>query len=345
MDNHYQPRPTGARQRRLAARAAKQRKIILAITVCFALVLLMFFILIVGNIVSLFADRSPDTPDDGQSSSEGEQTPGDDGQQTPNEPSEPVDDPNTTHLSVLPDGIHRGELILVNTTHEYIFPTINQNLINVYDSQALSKTLSDYFQLPSSSLLMDKTAYNALDKMMQAFYAQTAIPNVIVSSAYRTYAEQEGKSVPPGFSDSHTGLSFALNVITNDGKTTGLSSDPIYDWIFDNCYKYGFTVRYPDGKEALTLVSDYNYYFRYVGYVHAYVMKINDMCLEEYIPYVQGYSKHAPLVVTTDDGTSHQIYYVPAAVSGETSLPVPTEHPYTVSGDNEGGFIVTVTMS
>ncbi|MBQ7337496.1 MAG: M15 family metallopeptidase [Clostridia bacterium] len=345
MDNNYTPRPTTARQRRLAARAAKQRKIILAIAVCFVLILLMFFILIVGNIVSLFADDTSDSPDGEQNDIQGN-LPSEGEDPSNGEDELPADDPNTTYVPVAPDAVRRGNLILVNTTHEYIFPTINQNLINVYDSQALSGTLSNYFQLPSSSLLMDKTAYNALDKMMQAFYAQTAIPNVIVSTAYRTYAEQEGKSVPPGYSDSHTGLSFALNVITNDGKTTGLSSDPIYDWIFDNCYKYGFTVRYPDGKEALTQVSDYNYYFRYVGYVHAYIMKINDMCLEEYIPYIQGYSKSTPLAVTTDDGISHEIYYVPAAIDGsDTSLPVPSDHPYTVSGDNEAGFIVTVTMS
>jgi D-alanyl-D-alanine carboxypeptidase len=342
MDNHYQPRPTGARQRRVALRAAKQRKVILAIAVCFALILLMFLILIVGNIIALFAEPAPP---DSESDIPGTHEPEDPQPTDPDDTLPPVD-PNTTYLSLTAEQLRRGDLILVNTTHEYIFPTINQNLINVYDSQVLSKTLGNYFQLPSSSLLMDKTAYNALDKMMQAFYAQTGIPNVIVSSAYRTYAQQEGKSVPPGYSDSHTGLSFALNVLTNDQKTTGLSSDSIYDWIFDNCYKYGFTVRYPDGKEALTKVSDYNYYFRYVGYVHAYVMKINDMCLEEYIPYVQGYTKAAPLIVTTDDSITHQIYFVAAEnVGGDITVPVPVDRAYTVSGDNERGFIVTVTMS
>ena len=336
MDNNYTSRPTTARQRRLAARAAKQRKILLAIAVCFVSILLMFFILIVGNIIALFTEDAPDVPDVQQPA---DQDPVDD--PTP----DPVEDPNTTHINLTRDDTRRGDLILVNNTHEYLFPAVNQDLINVYDSQSLSGTLSDYFQLPGSSLLMNKTAYNAMDKMMQAFYAQTSIPNVIITSAYRTYAQQEGMSVLPGFSDSHTGLSFALKVITNDGKATGLSSDPIYDWIYSNCYKYGFTVRYPDGKETLTQVRDYNYYFRYVGYVHAYIMKVNDMCMEEYIPYLQGYAKDAPLSVTTDDGVSYEIYYVPAIGDGETSLPVPANRPYTVSGDNEGGFIVTVTMS
>ena len=338
MDNNFSPRPTTARQRRLAARAAKQRKIILAITVCFALILLMFFILIIGNIISLFADGQENIPDEPQSQDPVQ----DDPEPTPEVP----EDPNTTYVAISQEATHKGNLILVNLDHVYTFPTINTELVNVYDSQKLSGTLGEYLQLPGSKLLMHKNAYNAMDKMMQAFYAQTAIPNVIVSSAFRTFAEQEGKTVPAGYSDSHTGLSFSLNVITNDGKTTGLSSDPVYDWIYANCYKYGFTVRYPDGKEALTQVSDYNYYFRYVGYVHAYVMKINDMCLEEYIPYVQGYSKTAPLIVTTDDGTSYEIYYVRAVTDGnDTMVPVPSDHPYTVSGDNDGGFIITVTLS
>lgn len=337
--NNYTPRPSTARQRRLAARAAKQRKILLAIAVCFVAILLSFFILIVGNIVSLFAEETPDVPDDQQQPT--------DQQQPEDDPiSEPVDDPNTDYVSLSREEVRRGDLILVNLSHEYLFPAVNQNLINVYDSQSLGGTIGDYFQLSGSQLLLDKTAYNAMDKMMQAFYAQTSIPNAILTSAYRSYADQEGKSVPAGFSDSHTGLSFALRVITNDGKTTGLSSDPIYDWIFANCYKYGFTVRYPDGKETLTQVSDYNYYFRYVGYVHAYIMKVNDMCMEEYIPYLQGYAKDAPLSVTTDDGVSYEIYYVPAAPDGrDTSVPVPANRPYTVSGDNISGFIVTVTMS
>ena len=338
MDN-YTPRPSTARQRRLAARAAKQRKTLLAIAVCFVAILLSFLVLIIGNIVALFADETPDQPADSQQPST-DLPPEDEPTQ------DPVEDPNTTYTTLSQDAVRRGDLILVNLSNEYLFSTVNQNLINVYDSQSLSGTLSHYFQLSGSQLLMDKTAYNAMDKMMQAFYAQTSIPNVILTSAYRSYADQEGKSVPPGFSDSHTGLSFAFRVITNDGKTTGLSSDPIYDWIYNNCYKYGFTVRYPDGKEALTQVSDYNYYFRYVGYVHAYIMKINDMCLEEYIPYLQGHSKDAPLSVTTDDGVSYEIYYVPAAIGGgDTSVPVPANHPYTISGDNQSGFIVTVTMS
>jgi D-alanyl-D-alanine carboxypeptidase len=183
--------------------------------------------------------------------------------------------------------------------------------------------------------------------MMAAFFEQTGYNNVLLSTAYRSYQDQvnSGSSVPAGFSDSHAGLSGALRVFDSHGKTADLSSDPVYNWIYEHCHEYGFIVRYPDGKEALTGVSDYNYYFRYVGYVHAYAMKLNDMCLEEYILYVQGYSMEAPLTVTGEDGTTHEIYHVPAATGGmDTEIPVPTEYAYAISGDNAGGFIVTVTL-
>ena len=117
-------------------------------------------------------------------------------------------------------------------------------------------------------------------------------------------------------------------------------------WLGRNCYRYGFVVRYPATKSAITGVSDYEECFRYVGYIHAYIMKQNDMCLEEYLTYLRGYSagETTALSMTGDDGNDYRIYYVPA--TGEnTKIPVPENDPYTVSGDNESGFIITVTLS
>jgi D-alanyl-D-alanine carboxypeptidase len=149
----------------------------------------------------------------------------------------------------------------------------------------------------------------------------------------------------PGYSEHHTALNVRLRALAANKSYADLNANT-HPWIYEHCHEYGFIVRYPDGKEALTGVSDYNYYFRYVGYVHAYAMKLNDMCLEEYISYVKGYTNEAPLTVTGEDGTAYEIYYVPAATGGmDTSIPVPTEHAYAISGDNDGGFIITVTLS
>ena len=349
MDNNRQNdlQPTMSRRRRQAIRAAKQRRTLLAIALCFALVLIMFLIILCGNLIASIRERadSGKTPDDDtQTEQPGDEQPG---EETPDEgtPEQPSD-PTVTDIVAPATLINQGSLLLVNDTHEYIsFQLNSNNLINIYDSQAMSKT--KHFQLSGSNLFMEKNAYNALNKMLTTFSEQHDNKNILIRSAYRSYEDQikSGSSVRPGYSDSHTGLSCELKVYNDQGKTVLLSADPVYDWIYENCHKYGFVVRYPDGKEALTGISDYNYYFRYVGYVHAYVMKTNGMCLEEYISYVRGYSNEAPLSVTADDGTSYEIYYVPAAIGGmDTLVPVPVENAYTISGDNEGGFIITVTL-
>ena len=350
MDNRPSPSRSLSRRQRQAIRAAKQRRILLAIAVCFALILAIFLVLLCGSILSTIKDKTP--PDDAQQTEQPDDSQNDPSDATPDDPDDRPDDdttqdPGITYINAPAVQINQGPLILINETHECIFPSVNNNLINVYDSQSAAKLLGKYFQLPSSKLLMDKSAYNALSKMMSAFYEATGKSNILLSTAYRSYQDQldSGSSVPAGFSDSHAGLSGALRVFDSNGKTADLSSDPTYNWIYEHCHEYGFVVRYPDGKEALTGISDYNYYFRYVGYVHAYAMKLNDMCLEEYISYVQGYSNEAPLAITGEDGTSYEIYYVPAAAGGmDTSIPVPTGCAYAISGDNEGGFIVTITL-
>ena len=45
--------------------------------------------------------------------------------------------------------------------------------------------------------------------------------------------------------------------------------------------------------------------------------------------------------ITDDEGAKWEIYSVKAAAEGDTSVPVPKNYPYTVSGNNVDGFIVT----
>ena len=73
---------------------------------------------------------------------------------------------------------------------------------------------------------------------------------------------------------------------------------------------------------------------------------MNEMgyCLEEYIDYVRMHMVDDKHIKYDIDGVgSYDIYYVPATSGGITKVPVPEgDYEYTVSGDNCGGFIVTV---
>ena len=104
-------------------------------------------------------------------------------------------------------------------------------------------------------------------------------------------------------------------------------------------------VRYPEGKESITGVSNYKHCFRYVGVAHATYMYQNNLCLEEYLDLLKNsYSSAATrLTISAADGFDYDVYYVAASDSEVTTIDVPTsDFAYTVSGDNRGGFIVTV---
>ena len=119
------------------------------------------------------------------------------------------------------------------------------------------------------------------DEVMNAFNLMKADAtslglNIYISSGYRSYAKQESiynnyvardgqakadtYSARPGHSEHQTGLAFDLNSIddsfayTNEGK-----------WINENCYRYGFIIRYPKGKDNITGYMYESWHLRYVG--------------------------------------------------------------------------------
>ena len=239
----------------------------------------------------------------------------------------------------------QGPLVLVNTTHVYTFPNGIDHLGKLNDKR-LSHDPRVY-QQSGLSTYMEKTALDALDQMLVDFHAATGKDDVILRYAYRSAEDQQslvdnGASTQVGYSDHHTGMGIQLGYI-RDSRTYSLSTDDVYSWLFDNCHKYGFVVRYPDAKSDVTGVSDYTDYFRYVGVAHATYMKDHDLCLEEYVEFIKGYSENKPLKINGADGRYYEVWYV--AVDGSATVKHPTNYAYTVSGTNDGGVVVTVDRS
>ena len=117
-------------------------------------------------------------------------------------------------------------------------------------------------------------------------------------SAYRSYQDQQSlwdnyaKSyskerlyalvAKPGFSEHQTGL--ALDVMASNGQAT-FSTTKEYLWLKDNCYKYGFIHRYPDGKSDITGYDIESWHYRYVGVEAATKINEENITLEEYYMY------------------------------------------------------------
>ena len=239
----------------------------------------------------------------------------------------------------------QGPLVLVNTTHKYTFPDGISHLGSLNDKRTTHSPR--VYQQSGLSDYMEKTALDALDQMLVDFNAATGLDNVLLKYAYRSAEEQQalvenGASTQVGYSDHHTGMGIQLAYVRNSNNYS-LSTDDAYNWLFENCHKYGFVIRYPEGKEDITGVSDYTDYFRYVGVAHATYMTEHNLCMEEYVTLLKDYTDDKPLKINGADGRYYEVWYV--AVEGSATVKHPTNYAYTVSGTNDGGVVVTVDRS
>ncbi len=131
------------------------------------------------------------------------------------------------------------------------------------------------YSLPSNygSGLTSQTL-NAFNKMKEA--AKNDGLNIYISSGFRSYQRQktlynnyvarDGKaaadrySARPGYSEHQTGLAFDVNTVSSAFNDTKEAK-----WLSNNCYKYGFILRYPKDKESETGYIYESWHFRYVG--------------------------------------------------------------------------------
>ena len=95
----------------------------------------------------------------------------------------------------------------------------------------------------------------------------------------------------PGHSEHHSGLAFDIitpeyHQFVYDLDERFATEEPYsaaYQWLRDNCARYGFILRYPEDKSVLTRISFEPWHYRYVGVEHAEYITSHNLCLEEYI--------------------------------------------------------------
>lgn len=98
--------------------------------------------------------------------------------------------------------------------------------------------------------------------------------------AARLAAEREVP--PPGASEHQLGLAVDLAERSEEGA--GEQDDsPTLRWLAENCWNYGFILRYPEGKSEITGVRYVPDHFRYIGYEAAQQIHKLNITLEEYI--------------------------------------------------------------
>ncbi len=159
-----------------------------------------------------------------------------------------------------------------------------------------------------SGKLFDSRAVDALREMLAAGNAENAALRLQPVSCYRSvalqkslYERQVQKQKNAGYSDTKA-REVAATIVKRPGQSehnTGLAADlggsgdyslnqsfertAAYRWLIEHCADYGFILRFPKDKEAVTGVIYEPWHFRYVGKEAAAEIMRDGLCLEEYL--------------------------------------------------------------
>lgn len=176
-------------------------------------------------------------------------------------------------------------LILTNKSFYLNDSYVPNNLkpISIYNVQYIQR---ENEIMKANSIVLDN---------YQKMYNDAVKNNIelVIYSAYRSYKKQtelfykvnnqnDRYSAKPGFSEHQTGLSLDISDTTH-GLTLNLEYANTFSWLNNNCYKYGFILRYPKGKEYFTKYNYEPWHYRFVGIEHSKIIHDNNLTLEQYL--------------------------------------------------------------
>lgn len=118
------------------------------------------------------------------------------------------------------------------------------------------------------SYALQETTYNRKVN----FYVNQGI------SAEEANQKASAQVLPAGCSEHNAGLAIDIVSASSDFINT-----KEYKWLCENAHNYGFILRYPEDKTAITGMNFEPWHWRYVGTQAAKEMKENNQCLEEYL--------------------------------------------------------------
>lgn len=183
----------------------------------------------------------------------------------------------------------KGLLVLVNKFHD---------VGDIYEPEDLEEVKYFASDRAAYGRRMRKEAAEAFNQLSEA--AREKGHEIVVTTAFRSYEfqstlynnyvashgqeEADTFSARPGYSEHQTGL--AADVSSPSVKyrlTRDYENYPEGAWLRDNCRRFGFIIRFPQGKERITGYIYEPWHIRYVGKTAANEMFEAGLTLEEYL--------------------------------------------------------------
>lgn len=249
------------------------------------------------------------------------------------------------------DQVHAGSLILVN--RDYAYKEFPYALSGPLGADTLSPLPGALNKAP---VLLKRRAAVLLGGLLDEIGGWSGIVPV---SGYRTLAEQtdiwesslteHGEAFTkayvalPGHSEHQTGLAVDLGMKQEsvDFLCPDFPDSGICRSFRKHAAEYGFIKRYPAGKEDVTGIGHEPWHFRYVGTPHGEIMEQEGLTLEEYIFFLRDFPHGKRPYLFQRAGRQIAVSWLKARKDEVTWLSVSSRLPYSISGDNVDGFIIT----
>ncbi len=268
------------------------------------------------------------------------------------------------HLAFTPEDTEKGSLILVNCLHPLKKHPEAKELININNLQEeLLSPHKGVFENPLSCLehpiqeiYLKKQAATMLLSLIGRSGAGGRITAV---SGYRSFGEQtaiwqetlqrEGTAFTekyvarPGCSEHETGLAIdlAMTAPSIDYIRPRFPREGALASFCRQAAQFGFVMRYPEGKEAITHISHEPWHFRYVGFPHSVIMEERKLVLEEYLEMLENETSPLKPLIFTQGGAHIDIIHISMNKHKRVELDFSDALPYTLSGTGRGGVILT----
>ena len=153
-----------------------------------------------------------------------------------------------------------------------------------FDSRAadyLEKMLEDGEKEGLSFVIC--SSYRSVARQKELFRQQVAKQKKKGLPDIKAYEEAKTVVALPGTSEHNLGL--AADIVSEKYQLLDDQQAQTKEakWLRENCYKYGFILRYPEDKKDITGIIFEPWHFRYVGLEAATEIMQRGICLEEYL--------------------------------------------------------------
>ncbi len=140
------------------------------------------------------------------------------------------------------------------------------------------------------TMLFEAAAKDGHSLMIGSAYRSSSTQASLFASyvASAGFAEANMYSAHAGHSEHQTGLAVDISTTSQQCYLSACfigTADG--QWLAENAYKYGFNLRYPDGKEAITGYNFEPWHYRYVGVALATALYKSGLTLDQAWPYLE----------------------------------------------------------